>query len=94
MVVATLSTELSQMMALPENEVIYKGLLSLIQKEIRLADIDIANIRERYDVFSLEELHQKIQTGQIPGHPAWEDYIVWKNKQAHIARLYQVAEQQ
>lgn len=82
------------MMALPENEVIHKSLLSLIQKEIKLAELDIANIRDRYDVFFLEELHQKIQTGQIPGHPAWEDYIIWKNKQDHIERLYELAGEQ
>ncbi|MBS1249810.1 MAG: hypothetical protein MAG431_01394 [Chloroflexi bacterium] len=92
MTVETLSTELSQMMALPESEVLQKGLLSLMQKEIRLAELDIANIRERYNVFSLEDLNKKIATGQIPGHPAWEDYIIWKNKKTHIDRLYQLTE--
>ena len=64
----------------------------MIEKEIRLAELEIAEIRERYDVFSKESLYRAIQDGQIAGHPAWEDYIVWKNKEAHIARLRQVAE--
>jgi len=42
-------------------------------------------ILERYDVFSKESLYQAIQNGEVAGHPAWEDYIVWKNKEAHIA---------
>jgi hypothetical protein len=79
-------------MVLPEPEVIRKGLLALVEKEIRLAEHEIAEIRERYDVFSKEALYQAIQEGRLAGHPAWEDYIVWKNKEAHIARLRQMAE--
>ncbi len=67
--------------------------LAFIEKEIRLAEWEIAQIRERYDVFSnsKESLYHAIQDEEIPGHPAWEDYIVWKNKEAHIARLRQMA---
>jgi hypothetical protein len=55
--------------------------------------LEIAQIRERYDAFSKEALHQAIEDSQVPGHPAWEDYIVWKNKEDHIARLRRVVEQ-
>ena len=65
---------------------------ALIEKEIRLAEQEIADIRERYDVFSKEDLVAGIEQGEIAGHPAWEDYIVWKNKEAHIARLRQAAD--
>jgi hypothetical protein len=44
------------------------------------------------NAFSKEALYQAIQGEQVPGHPAWEDYIVWKNKEMHIARLHQVVE--
>ena len=92
MTVEALTLELHNVLALPESEVIHKGLLALIEKEIRLSESEIAEIRERYDTFSKEALYQAIQNGKIPGHPAWEDYIIWKNKEAHIARLRQVAE--
>jgi hypothetical protein len=92
MSVQTLALELGRLMVLPEPEVIHKGLLALVEKEIRLAEHEIAEIRERYDVFSKEALYQAIQEGRLAGHPAWEDYIVWKNKEAHIARLRQMAE--
>lgn len=88
-----LTLELSNALALPESELIRKGLLALIEKEIRLAELEIAQIRERYDVFSIEALYRAIEDNQIAGHPAWEDYIVWKNKEAHITRLRQVAEE-
>lgn len=94
MSVQGLTLELSSMMALPETEVIRKGLLALIEKEIRLAEHEIAEIRERYDVFSKEALYQAIQDGKVAAHPAWEDYIVWKNKEAHIARLRQIVEKE
>ena len=64
------------------------------QKEIRMAEQEIAGIRERYDVFSKEALYQAIRDGQVAPHPAWEDYIVWKNKEAHIASLRQATEGQ
>jgi hypothetical protein len=91
--VQSLTLELSDALALPEPELIRKGLLALIEKEIRLAELEIAQIRERYDAFSKEALHQAIEDSQVPGHPAWEDYIVWKNKEDHIARLRRVVEQ-
>jgi uncharacterized protein YbcC (UPF0753/DUF2309 family) len=90
--VDTLTAELSQTLALTETELIYKGLLAFVQKEIRLAEMEIATIRERYDVLSKEALYQAIEAGQIPGHPAWEDYIVWKNQEGHIERLSQLLE--
>jgi hypothetical protein len=92
MSVQALALELGRLMVLPEPEVIHKGLLALVEKEIRLAEHEIAEIRERYDVFSKEALYQAIQEGRLAGHPAWEDYIVWKNKEAHMARLRQMAE--
>ncbi|MBI4314860.1 MAG: hypothetical protein HY679_02910 [Chloroflexi bacterium] len=89
----SLTLELSNLMAVPQAELIRKGLLALVEKEIRLAELEIAIIRERYDVFSKEALYQEIQANRITGHPAWEDYIIWKNKEAHIAQLRQLAEQ-
>ena len=56
-----------------------------------MAEREIAQTRERYDVFSKESLYQAIQNAEVAGHPAWEDYIVWKSKEAHIARLRQMA---
>jgi ABC-type phosphate/phosphonate transport system ATPase subunit len=88
----TLLLELSKLMGEPEAVVIRQGMLALIEKELRLAEEEIAQIRRRYDVLSKESLLEAIQAGMIPGHPAWEDYIVWKNKEHHIARLRQLVD--
>ena len=45
-----------------------------------MAEWKIAQIRERYDVFSKESLYQAIQNGEVAGHPAWEDYIAWSSE--------------
>lgn len=92
MATQSLTLELSELMATSEDEVIRRGMLALIEKELRQAEIEIAQIRERYDVFSKEELYRRIEEGKIPGHPAWEDYIVWKNKEAHVQQLLQMTE--
>jgi hypothetical protein len=92
MTVETLTAELGTLMALPEPDLIRRGLLALAEKEVRLAEEEIARIRERYDVFSKEALHKAIKDGRVAGHPAWEDYIIWKNKEAHMARLRELAE--
>ena len=87
-----LTLELSGLFVVPETELIRKGLLALIEKEIRLAENEIASIRERYDVFSKEALYKAVEEQKVAGHPAWEDYIVWKNKETHIHKLRQLAE--
>ncbi|MCZ7385395.1 MAG: hypothetical protein O8C63_11700 [Candidatus Methanoperedens sp.] len=58
-----------------------------IEKEIRLAEADIADIMNRYNVASKDDLYDLIKSKKIPSHPVWEDYIVWKNKEKHINDL-------
>ncbi len=62
-------------------------------EEIRLAELEIADIREKYGVVSLSALYESIQDGEIPEHPAWEDYIVWKNKETQLSRFREVLEE-
>lgn len=78
---------ISKIVGVPEEEVLSKSLISFLEREIRLAEADIADIRERYNVLSKEELHDAIKSLKIASHPAWEDYIVWKNKERYIDDL-------
>jgi len=81
------ATRISKLGGVSEEEVLTKSLLSFIEREIRLAEADIADLRERYSVLSKEELYVGIKSTKIASHPAWEDYIVWKNKERYIADL-------
>ncbi len=55
-----------------------------IEKEIRLAEADIADLIDRYNIAFKDELYDLIKSKTIPSHPAWEDYIIWKNKEKYI----------
>ena len=64
-----------------------RGLISFIEKEIRLADADIADLMDRYNAASKEDLYEAIKSKKISSHPDWEDYIVWKNKEKYVNDL-------
>ncbi len=85
--VSEITADLSHVIGLPETELIHKGLISFIEKEIRLAEVDISDLMDRYDVASKEDLYEAIKSRKIPSHPAWEDYIVWKNKEKYVKDL-------
>ena len=86
-----LTSSLSRQLGMPEDELIHKSLLAFIEKEILLAESQIADIRERYNVLSEAELSQAIREGTTDPHPAWEVYIVWKNKSSHIKMLRRIS---
>jgi len=85
--VSEITADLSHFVGLPETVLIHRGLISFIEKEIRLADADIADLMDRYNVTSKEDLYGAIKSKKILSHPAWEDYIVWKNKEKYVNDL-------
>lgn len=85
------ATRISKIVGVSEEEIINKSLISFIESEIRLSEVDIADIRARYNVKSKEELYDAIKTKQIASHPAWEDYIVWENKERYVEDLKEQA---
>ncbi|MHA1362091.1 MAG: hypothetical protein ACTSP1_06040 [Candidatus Freyarchaeota archaeon] len=80
-------TEISKKLGIPEKELVLKGVISFIEKELRLAEGEIADLREKYDVPTKEALYKKIKAKNVESHPAWEDYITWKNKERYIDEL-------
>jgi len=42
---------------------------------------------KRYNVALKEDLYEAIKSKKIPSHPAWEDYIVRKNKEKYVNDL-------
>ncbi len=85
------ATRISKIVGVSEEETINKSLISFIEREIKLSEADIADIRERYNVMSKEELYEAIKTKKIASHPAWEDYIIWKNKERYVEDLKEQA---
>jgi len=85
------ATRISKIVGVSEEEIINKSLISFLEREIKLSEADIADIRERYNVMSKEELYEAIKTKKIASHPAWEDYIIWKNKEWYVEDLKEQA---
>ena len=85
--VSEITADLSHVMGLPETVLIHRGLISYIEKEIRLAEADIFDLMDRYNAASKDYLYEGIKSKKIASHPAWEDYIVWKNKEKYIIDL-------
>jgi hypothetical protein len=85
--------EISRRLEIPLEDLEKKSLLSFIAHEIRMAEWDISEIRERYDVSSRVELEGKIKAKAVYSHPAWEDLIHWENLENYIARLGAIEEE-
>ncbi len=73
--VSGITADLSNVIGLPESELIHRSLISFMEKEIRLAEADIADLIDRYNVALKEDLYNAIKSKKMPSHPAWEDYI-------------------
>lgn len=79
--------QISKELNIPSNELTQRCLIAYLEHELRLAEEDIANIRDKYLVATSIELEKKIKSKQIYSHPAWEDLIAWENTKEHIAKL-------
>ena len=68
--------------------------LLLSRKEIeRMAEEDIAILRDRYGVPSKKDLEKRIKRKEIYSHPAWEDLITWENLEKHMTWLKETLRQ-
>jgi hypothetical protein len=71
-----------------EPELLWReSLEAYVARELRLVELDVADIQDRYGVVSPEELKDNIESGVVYSHPAWEDLIEWENLLAHRERL-------
>jgi hypothetical protein len=82
--------EISHRLNIPVEELLKESIVAYLEKELRLAEEDIADIRDRYDVISKEELEKKVKDGKIYSHPAWEDLITWENTESYISKIKDV----
>lgn len=85
--------ELARALDLPPEELHRRSLRAFLEREIRTAQLDIADLQDRYSVSSSAELVTRIEQGRIYSHPAWEESIEWENLEAYIDRLVQLQAQ-
>ena len=67
-----------------------ESLLAYLTSEMRLVEMDIRDIQDRYRSRTPQELRQKIESNQIYSHPAWEEMIEWENLVAHQSMLLKI----
>ena len=82
-----LISQISKALNVPPAVLVRNGLLSYVEREIRMTQEDIADFREKYHVTSRQSLLKKIKSKTIPSHPAWEDTIAWENLEEHLQTL-------
>lgn len=90
----TLLNNISETLSIPPDQIISLGIKSFLEREIRLAELDIADLRDKYLAFSKSDLENKIKAKEISSHPAWEDLIAWENSEKYIAKLKTIIEKQ
>lgn len=79
--------QISRELNVSSDELLKRSLLAYLEHELRLAEEDIADIRDKYLVAAREELDKKIKNKLIASHPAWEDLIAWENTEKYIKKL-------
>lgn len=82
-----LLSQVSKALHVRPNDLIRNGLFSYVEREIRLVEEDIADIREKYLVSSRRDLQRKIKAKTVASHPAWEELITWENLETHLKTL-------
>jgi len=86
-------SELSRRLEISPDELMRRGVLSYIAHEIRAAEWDVADLKDRYGVASRDELEARLQTRAIHSHPAWEDLIHWESLETYISRLRSIEQE-
>lgn len=82
-----LINNVSESLNIPSDQIITLGIKAFLEREMHLAESDIADLRDKYLVVSKKELENKIKNKEIYSHPAWEDLIAWENSEKYIQRI-------
>jgi hypothetical protein len=64
-----------------------RSLDAFIERERRLANLDIAKLQDRYGVRTARELANRIEIKAVYSHPAWEEMIEWERLEVYLQRL-------
>jgi len=79
--------DIATYMGMTEEEVMHQALVVFLQERKKSIMRDRLEILARYNVSSVNELEEKIATGQVPEHPTWEDTIVAENLSTRVAEI-------
>ena len=83
----TVLKETSERLGIPEDTLLRESFTSYLRERKRALMAERFEMLSRYRVNSPEELKGKIEEGEVPEHPTWEDYIELTNLEDDLARL-------
>lgn len=79
--------QIARELTLTPGELQRRSLEAFVERERRLAELDMADLQDRYGVATAAELARRIESGQVYSHPAWEEMIEWERLEAYVVRL-------
>ncbi|MDA8336533.1 MAG: hypothetical protein M0Z41_16345 [Peptococcaceae bacterium] len=83
-------TEAESLLGMPKDSIVKASLIEFILSKIKENSQIIEGLKGKYNVPGYLDLEDKIKQGKIPGHPAWEDVILWEQLFTHTAKLNQI----
>jgi hypothetical protein len=84
---AIVMEQLAQDLNLSPADLLQRSIAAFLEHERRMAQMDIADLQDRYGARTAAELAVKIERGEVYSHPAWEELIEWQNLEAYVERL-------
>ncbi|RDV80417.1 hypothetical protein DXX99_10870 [Ammonifex thiophilus] len=85
--------EAESLLGMSTENVLREGLKKLLSSKVEENNEVIENLRKKYGVSNYQELEEKIREGELPGHPAWEDVILWEELSRHNEALRRLIRQ-
>jgi len=89
----TVLKETSERLGIPEGTLLRESFTSYLRERKRALMAERFEMLSRYRVNSPKELKGKIEIGEVPEHPTWEDYIELTNLEDELAHLTEIARQ-
>lgn len=79
--------QLSQALGIAPDTLQREALKAWVLGELARLDGEIAQMVVKYGARSPDEVEEKIRSGTLKGHPAWEDAIRWEGLEEHRSKL-------
>jgi len=78
---------LSRKYSVSQEEFIKLGSILAVKEKKRNLQIERIEILARYGALTVKDMEERIKTGDVPEHPAWEDLIEIKNIESEISEI-------
>ncbi len=77
----------SKALGIPAEELVRRGVEKFLEGLLRTCLAEIREIETRWGVGSAGELEEKIRSGAVGEHPAWEDLITLENLEERTEKI-------